>query len=145
MSTLIENAAEYIAAVGKRQRLERLCREGQKEFSGYSRTVFENGIVKNIKSLDEAIATYEFRQGYSALAPYNFLTTHIDRQYLIVCGSTSFESCPGTLTNSVLGSQNTGSAPAHVREESAIGVAKKLSLNLWSTLATSCVEPIGAQ
>ncbi len=94
----IDNTLEYMAAVAKRQRLERILRQEARQFSGYGRELFEVGLSNSLKGLNAAISDYEMRLGYTPMAPYNFWTTHIKEQFITVTGSAVFEHSAPSIT-----------------------------------------------
>lgn len=91
---IIKNASDYIAAIEKKQRLERLLREGQKQFSGYGRELFESGMRASVGSLAAAIREYELRCGYTQLAPRTFWTTRVHEETIELFGGTVLKASP---------------------------------------------------
>jgi hypothetical protein len=82
----IVNARQYLAAVAKKQHIEKMLDEGTKEFSGYGLELFQSGMRTNLERLAAAIREYETGLGYTALASYGAATGRIQVDYIVVHG-----------------------------------------------------------
>lgn len=94
----IDNITDYMAAVAKRQRLQRFLRDDARTFYGYGRELFESSVSRSLTQINDAISSYELRLGYTALAPRNFWTNRVKAEYMTLTGNFSFEKgatiCP---------------------------------------------------
>jgi hypothetical protein len=97
MTPKVDNIRDYIAAVGKRQRMEQILREGAQQFSGYARELFESGVIKTLRQLDKAISEYEGLKFYRSKALCASLTPRITHEFVVVAGASSFERCSPSL------------------------------------------------
>jgi hypothetical protein len=143
MTAKINNAADYIAAVGKRLRLERILRQEAQQFHGYGRELFESGLSNTLKRLDAAISEYELVLGYTSIAPYNSWTSYISNQSILIAGTVEFKIA----TISVAAPEAAGASyfqrtPSVVRStlvDVPVGTEAPSSLLLQRTV------PVGAQ
>jgi hypothetical protein len=143
----LDNTIDYMAAVAKRQRLERILRQEARQFSGYGRELFECGLSNTLSQLDAAISDYELRLGYTPMAPYNFWTTHIKEQCIPITGSAAFESyAPSINFPETACSTYLKKTPIEVRKEQVeVTVTEQGICGSLSSFLLPQVAPAGAQ